>query len=150
MDVKDDDNNRLMLTPMTHRTFDGRRNGTGFMGFSAVPRLMIEPASEPKEGHKQSAETVWQQSAPTVVDTEGRKRFKTWLKISFLENVDYEMTSHFLKSGTVFDKDGDDFGIPVCYTFVHVLDQEVFRANLQWKADEETKKLWQQYRNERP
>jgi len=119
------------------------------MGYSSVPRLMIEPAAEPKEGHKQSAETSWQQSAPTVVDTNGRQRFKTWMKVSFLEQVDYEMTSHFLRSGTVFDSEGDDFGIPVCYTFVHVLDQEVFLANLHWKANEETKKLWQRYRSER-
>jgi len=67
-----------------------------------------------------------------------------------LEKDDYDLASSFFKSGTVFDTRGDDFGIPVCYTFVHVLNPEVFRANLHWKADEETKKLWQKYRNERP
>jgi len=147
MCIKDDDNNRLTLTPITHRMFDGRRNGKGY---SMEPRLMIEPAAEPKEGGpKQAGTPAWQQSAGTVLDSKGRQRFKTWIKISFLEQVDYEMTSHFLKSGTVFGKEGDDYGVPVCYTFVHVLDQETFRSNLQWKADEETKKLWQQYRNDR-
>ena len=121
--VEDNDNNRLTLTPILHRMFDGRRNKSGY---TRIPRIMIEPMDDPPAAtdlsSTQRGQTLWQQTDEMVRDASGTPRYKVWMKVSSLEMIDHETIAHFMKPGTYFDQNKveNGNGIPLCYTFVHV------------------------------
>jgi hypothetical protein len=144
--IEDNDNNRICLTPMLHRMFDGHRNKTGY---TRPPRIMFEPSEEPAFQSAKSGETLNQRKGLIERDTLQRQRHKVWIKVSCLEREDYETICHFLKVGTVVDPNNDDHGIPICYSFVHVLSPKTFKENLRWKAENETIPEWEKFREER-
>jgi len=105
--IEDDDNNRLDLSPTIHLMFDGRRNQ---YGYARIPQIMIDP--EP--------DFISNDNVTTAADSVGNVRVGTWVKLTGIESIDFEMISFHIKEGAQTNRTND--GFIKFFTFVFVRD----------------------------